>query len=154
MKNVICPISNEKVAEHLPRVTAFYNILLMSLFLFEQNIFILLLVGIDFLLRGFGYQQYSLLHNLSFTTSKLFKLNSPRIDKAPKQFAARLGGVMFIVAASLFLIGATSASFVIVSMVIILAALEGLFAFCVGCYIYTYLIFPFYNSNSLYTKFK
>lgn len=145
MKNVICPISNDKVAEHLPRVTAFYNITLMSLFLYQQNIFILLLIGIDFLLRGFGYHQYSLLNKLAIVTSKALKLKSPLIDKAPKQFAARLGALMFVAAIGFSIVGASSASIIIVAMVAILATLESAFSFCVGCYIYTYLVLPVYK---------
>ncbi|MDA3890322.1 MAG: DUF4395 domain-containing protein [Salinivirgaceae bacterium] len=147
MKNVTCPISNNKVPKHLPRVIAFYNILLMSLYMYQPHILILLIIAVDFLLRGFGYQQYSILRVVAIKTSNILKLKSPAIDKAPKLFAARLGAFMFIGASGLYLIGALNASFIVVGMVAFLATLEGVFSFCVGCYIYTYLVLPAYKQT-------
>jgi hypothetical protein len=67
------------------------------------------------------------------------------IDKAPKVFAARLGFLMTTVIAGLFIFNLKIASILVVGILIFFAGLEFLFAICVGCMIYTYLILPFYK---------
>ena len=142
MKNVSCPISSEKVPEHLPRIIAFYNIVLMVLFVIQPNALVLAFVGAEFLFRGFGLQHLSVIRAVSLKTGDILQLKSKEVDKAPKLFAARLGGIMFVAALALFLLGAQTASIALVSMVAVLATLECVFSFCVGCYIYTYLVLP------------
>jgi len=145
MKNISCPVSNEKLPEHLPRIIAFYNIVLMISFIIHPNAFVLAFLGLEFILRGFGYQQFSTLRTLSIKTGDYLQIKSKEVDKAPKLFAARLGGIMFVVALVLFLLGLTTSSLVIVGMVTALATLECVFSFCVGCYIYTFLVLPAYK---------
>lgn len=145
MKNIICPVSSEKIPEHLPRVTAFLNISLMIIFFYTNSSLLLAFLVSDFFIRGFNYPQFSI---INFTAKKLslaLNLSSSKIDKAPKLFAARLGGLMFIIALVLNLTGSFFIASIIVFMVAILSTLECVFNFCVGCYFYNYLIFPFYS---------
>ena len=144
-KDVVCPISNEKVPEHLPRVTAFINIALIGSYLYYPNPYILAFLTVDFLFRGYNQPQYSLLNFLARNLSKLLKLKSKPIDKAPKMFAARLGGFMFLLALIINLLGAIDMTYVITLMVATLSTLECVFNFCAGCYIYNYFVLPFYS---------
>ena len=145
-KDVVCPVSNEKVPEHLPRVTAFINIALIGSYLYYPNPYILAFLAVDFLFRGYNQPQYSLLNSLARNLSKILKLKSKPIDKAPKMFAARLGGFMFLVALVVNLLGGIEITYVITLLVAILSTLECVFNFCVGCYIYNYFVLPFYSS--------
>lgn len=144
-KDIVCPVSNEKVPEHLPRVTAFINIALIGSYLYYPNPYILAFLSVDFLLRGYNQPQYSLLNFLAGNLSKLLKLKSKPIDKAPKMFAARLGGFMFLLAFVVNLLGGIEITYVITLMVATLSTLECVFNFCVGCYIYNYFVLPFYS---------
>lgn len=146
-KNVVCPVSNEKVPEHLPRVTAFLNIALIVIYLHYPTPFLLAFLTIDFLVRGYNQPKYSLLNYLARNLSRLLKLKSNPIDKAPKIFAARLGGVMFLSALIINLSGGIDITYVITIMVATLSTLECVFNFCVGCYIYNYLVLPFYSKG-------
>jgi hypothetical protein len=147
MKNLVCPISNEKVAEHLPRVTAFINISLIAIFVYTNYAPIIAFLSIDFLSRGFGYGKYSLINYASIAISKLLRLKSKPIDKAPKLFAARLGGVMFAIAFLLSITDFNIAAVAVLGLVAGLSALEGFFSFCVGCVIYTFLILPVFKTS-------
>jgi len=146
MQQLICPISNKKIPEHLPRVNAFLAILLMFLYIATNQYLILVFLIFDFLVRGFGNQKFSILTYLSKKISNIFKLSSQKIDKAPKIFAARLGGIIFIAALVFCMAGLFNVSASIVIFIGILSSLECIFSFCLGCYIYSYLILPFYNN--------
>lgn len=145
MKNVICPISSDKIPEHLPRVTAFINISLMAMYFYSHSSILIAFLVADFLIRGFNYPKFSIINFLAKQLSSLLKLSSPNIDKAPKLFASRLGGIMFIIALGLNLSGLHFATSIVVFMVAILSTMECVFNFCVGCYFYNYIVFPFYS---------
>ncbi|HAM99358.1 MAG TPA: hypothetical protein DCQ26_12190 [Marinilabiliales bacterium] len=147
MQNVICPISNERVPEHLPRITAFINIALIAFYISTQWLYLLVFLCIDFLLRGFNFSSLSIIHWLAKGISALFQFKTPMIDKAPKLFAARLGGLMFALSVVFFLSGQLTATFIIVSLVAVLSTLECVFSFCAGCYIYQYVVLPFYSRS-------
>lgn len=147
MKNLICPISNDKVSEYVPRITAFFIIALYTAYIITGFLPILIFLSFDFLVRGFSLPKFSLLNKLAIQLGITFKLNSPLIDKAPKLFAARLGGIMSIIALVLHLINIPVASVSISLLVVSLSALECIAGFCVGCYIYSLLILPVFKGK-------
>lgn len=149
MKNIVCPISAERVQEHLPRVTALLVISLLVTYLISGSALILAFLLVDFIARGSGYARYSLLHALAMSLSKRFKLKSELIDKAPKLFAARLGAVMMGLALAFELIGIPGTSFVISIMVGVFATLECVANFCVGCYVYSLVVLPIFSKRNL-----
>jgi hypothetical protein len=148
MKNIVCPISAERVPEHLPRINALFVISLLTLYLFTGFIPLLLFLFIDFIARGTGYAQFSLIHHASSGISQSFQLKSQLIDKAPKLFAARLGAVMIGAASLLVLIGQPIAASVVAIAVAFFATLECVLNFCVGCYVYSLIVLPFYSKKS------
>lgn len=145
MKPLICPISDEKIPEHLPRVTASLNLILLAAFAWNPQSWILFFLAYDFLVRGFGSPRLSLIHHTASGISRGLKLRSKAIDKAPKLFAARLGALLLVLALVLHLSGLVTAPIVIVWMIAALSSLECIFGFCVGCYVYQYLVLPFYQ---------
>ena len=145
MKQLVCPISNEKVNEHLTRLNAFFTILLVAAgFIFNSVWFPLLLLG-DFFIRAFADSRYSPVSYASSGLARLLQLAKKPIDKAPKIFAARMGFMMTLVIALLFLLGFHMASMVVAGILVFFATLEFAFGICVGCYIYTYFILPAYR---------
>jgi len=142
MKKLICPVSNERVPEHLPRVTAFYVIGLMIIYMLTLFTPLLLFVLFDFIMRGFGFQQYSPIHFMARKTSELLKLKGKLIEKAPKIFAARLGVLMVLAALILDLASIPAGALAFASGLVIFATLECVFNFCLGCYVYTYVVLP------------
>ncbi len=145
MKNLICPVSNEKISEHLPRVNALIVILIIGVYVITQNIVVPIFLAIDFLVRGYGLTQYSLTLQAAVAISKVIKLQSAKIDKAPKVFAARLGGIMFLGVIVLQLFGLPFFATLLSTLVASLALLECVIGFCAGCYIYTFIINPVFG---------
>lgn len=142
MKNLICPVSSERIPEYLPRVTAFYVIGLLFTYLFTFFTPILLFLLYDFFVRGFGWPNYSLIHLTAKKTSELLHLKGKSIEKAPKIFAARLGIIMVFAALILDLASVQAGAIAFSVGLIVFASLECVLNFCVGCYVYTYVVLP------------
>lgn len=145
MKQIICPISNEKTNEQTTRLNALISVaFLISGFVFNSIFFLLFLMA-DFYIRAFTKIKYSPISYASNFLSNTLNLGKKPINKAPKIFAARLGFVMTTVIVGLFMGGLTTSAMVVGGILVFFASLEFALAICVGCIIYTYLILPFYK---------
>lgn len=145
MKDLVCPISDQRVNEQVTRFNAMFVIAVIVGAFVLNSIFLIAFLMADFFMRGFTGIKFSLLNYLSHYLSNALNLHVRLIDKAPKVFAARLGFLMTTVIAGLFVLNLKIASIVIAGMLIFFAGLEFLLAICVGCMIYTYLVLPFYK---------
>jgi hypothetical protein len=145
MKNLVCPISDQRINEQVTRFNAMFTIGIIML-AFALNSFLLLaFLMADFFIRAFTEIKFSPISFLSHSLSNTLNLPLKMIDKAPKVFAARLGFLMTAIITGLFVLELSLASVIVGSMLIFFASLEFLFAICAGCLIYTYLILPFYK---------
>src|SRR5690554_2248408 len=116
MKQLVCPISNEKVNERLTRVNALFTILLVAAgFVFDTVAFPLLLM-VDFSIRAFGNSRYSPVSFSSSAVVRILQLGKKPTDKAPKIFAARMGFVMTMIIAVVFVSGLYTASVIVASI--------------------------------------
>ncbi|MDP2337168.1 MAG: DUF4395 domain-containing protein [Bacteroidota bacterium] len=145
MKNLVCPISDQRVNEQVTRFNAMFAILTLTLaFVLNSTVLFVFLMA-DFFIRAFTELKFSPISFVSHYLSNALSLPVKLIDKAPKIFAARLGFIMTTLIAGLYLFDLEISSIVVASILILFASLEFLFAICVGCMIYTYLILPFYK---------
>jgi hypothetical protein len=143
MKAITCPISSGRVPAAIPRLVAFFVAAIVVVALLTGFYPLLLLLAIDFFIRGFLENRKSPLALLALLVYNLGGFESPMIDRAPKAFAAKIG---FALSSILFVSGLVSLSGLFVVLAVglaVFAMLESLFAICVGCYIYTYLYLPF-----------
>jgi len=145
MKQLVCPVSEEKINEYVTRLNAFFTVLLVIAgFALNSVLFFIFLLA-DFYIRAFTNLKYS---PISFASAKLanaFHLDKKPIGKAQKVFAARLGFVMTLAITILFYLNLPTAAIVVGGILAFFATLEFALAVCVGCIIYTYLVLPFYN---------
>ena len=145
MKQLVCPVSNEKINENLTRLNAFFTILLVAAgFVFNSVLFPLFLLG-DFIIRAFTKSKYSPVSYVSQSVAAWLQLSKKTTNKAPKIFAARLGFIMTLLIAVLLLLQLYTASLVVASVLAFFAFLEFAFGICVGCFLYTYVVLPFYR---------
>ncbi len=145
MKNLVCPISDQRVNEQVTRLNAMFAIAVIVSAFVLNSIFLLAFLMADFFMRGFTEMKFSPISFVSHYLSNTLNLPVKMIDKAPKVFAARLGFLMTIIIAGLFIFELQLASFIVAGMLIFFASLEFIFAICAGCMIYNYLILPFYK---------
>lgn len=141
-KELICPVSTERVNETVVRCNALLTLLTVSTAVYFRSPVILALLVTDFYVRAFTNIRTSPLTYISKTLVNWLKLSLRPIDKAPKIFAARLGFLMSFAILVMLLAGASAAALVTASILGVFAMLELTIGFCAGCYIYTYIILP------------
>lgn len=146
--NLVCPISNEKIDSYLSRITVFLNVLLMLAYIFTSNPVFLSIVVIDYLIRASFNVKLSPMRFLARFIRGLIKLEPKYIDLAPKVFAARLGFVFALSALIAFVAGFNLLSIGIAIFLMTLSTLDSVFDFCLGCFVYHYLVFPFFNKQN------
>jgi len=139
-KELICPVSSERINERVTRFNALFTIILVVAGVYLHSALVLLLLAADFYIRAFTSLKTSPLSYLSQNMVTVFKLERKPIDKAPKIFAARLGFLMSLFIVIFSLTGLQSAALVIAGILTLFASLELLFGFCAGCYVYSYIV--------------
>lgn len=145
MKNILCPISDERINEQVTRLNALMVIITVVVAFVSGSFLLLIFLMADFYIRAFTGLKYSPVSYLSFRLCNALHLPEKPIDKAPKIFAARLGFIMSGVIAALFILKFHLAAGIIAGVLVFFAFLEFAFAICVGCVIYSYLVLPFFK---------
>lgn len=145
MKNIVCPISDQRVNKQVTRLNAMFAIGIIVLAFVLNSVFLFIFLMADFFIRAFTEIKFSPIGFASNSLSNTLNLPVRLIDKAPKIFAARLGFLMTMAIGGLFILSFKISSIVVAGMLIFFARLEFVFAICVGCMIYTFLILPFYK---------
>ena len=148
MKNLVCPISDQRVNEQVTRFNALFAIVIVALAFVLNSAFLFAFLMADFFIRAFTEIKFSPIGFASYNLNNVLSLQVKMIDKAPKIFAARLGFIMSAVIAILFVFDLTFLAMIVAGVLIFFASLEFIFAICVGCMIYTYLVLPFYKKMS------
>jgi hypothetical protein len=144
MRNLICPISPMRVNENVARVTASLVVAVVTLYVYSGNILFILLLGLDFAIRAFTSLKVSPLSWLAIQINKLLRLPVMLTGKAKKIFAARVGA-LFALAMLVFFFVHPPTSIALGLVLMAFALLEAAFNICVGCLVYTYLVFPMLN---------
>ncbi len=142
MKNLICPVSDQQVNESVTRLNAMFVIVLLGLTFFIHPLLPCLFLCGEYFVRAFTSFPASPLTRISTPLSKVAGFQVKMVDKAPKIFAARLG-LLFVAMITLFhLLQLKTAATVVTALLITLAGLESLLGLCMGCLIYTWVVFP------------
>jgi hypothetical protein len=116
------------------RLTAFFVLVLIVVYMFSGIGLIPVFLLLDFTLRGFGFGAYSPPSYLSGLLVKAFRLPVKPVYMPPKRFAARIG---FLFSLAIVVAHYLDLSTLILSCILALfAALESLVGFCAGCYVY------------------
>jgi uncharacterized membrane protein YjdF len=146
-KELICPVSNERVNERVVRCNALFTIILAVTGLYFQSVLILLLLATDFFIRAFTSLKTSPVSFVSQNVIEMLGLERKPIDKAPKIFAARLGFLMSFLLVILVASGSMLPAYVIGGILTLFATLELVIGFCAGCFIFSYVVLPLTNGN-------
>ncbi len=138
--NIICPVSNAKADENIVRTSAILTVLITAAAVLVNSYLILFLLSADFAIRSFFSGVGSPLKILSNHIAGILNIrNKKSIDAAPKKFAAFLGMTFSLLAGLLLLFQLPIAAMITASILIFCAFLEGVFGFCLGCFVYTIL---------------
>ena len=145
MNTLLCPISDEKVNEKIVRFTALLAFLISLVFIYKPYILLVAFLAFDFYSRGFGLSNRSILAMTGSGIKNYLPFRSKIIDKAPKIFAARIGFLLSLLSVALLLSDAVIASQITIVVLAFFAFLEWFAGFCMGCYIYSWIILPYFR---------
>jgi hypothetical protein len=133
--------------ENVARVTAFLIASLVTLYIVTLSPYIPLLLIADFYIRGSTSLKYSPLSWLAVTINNALKLPVIMTGKAKKVFSARVGFLFSLAILALFYVNPVS-SVVVGGILVGFALLESVLNICVGCLVYTYFVFPWFNQKA------
>jgi hypothetical protein len=143
LKNLVCPMSSQFIDKGASRVGASLTALLLVLFAATGFWPIMAYVVLDYLVRVFANRRGP----TSWVACQLLRIIGVEpvlANKGPKIFAWRVGLLMAIVAFALLPVS-PAAAVVVASALAGFNILDGVFNFCVGCILYTYVVLPYYN---------
>jgi hypothetical protein len=149
-----CPVSPNKVDENVTRIAAFVMTAFFLTGIILKSYILVLLVAVDFAIRAFTDGKFSFIRTISKSAAGLLKLKSKPIDAAPKKFAAGLGFAMAALTGILLYSGDFTASYLVGAILILCAFLEGAFAICLGCHVYSFIVVPFYKYQNKGQEYK
>ena len=147
MKQLVCPISDERINEHVTRFNALFTVLLVAGGLIFKSVILLVFLMVDFYIRAFTRLKISPVAYVSISLTNFFNLGKKEIGKAQKIFAARLGFLMTLIITIFFIVHFDVAAMIFSGILLLFAFLESAFGICVGCMIYSYFVLPFYSKK-------
>ena len=139
MKTLVCPISNQRISRHVVRLTGLMMASMIALYLLSGNLTFIIIIVVDYFIRAFTTRPFS---PFSWVAAQIVRqTNWPpkQLDKAPKIFAARVGWLFALATAVLYFIY-PPASLIAGAALMSFALLESIFDFCIGCFVYTYIV--------------
>lgn len=141
-KQIICPVSSERIDENKVRVTALGVVMIMGAFFITGNVIFPALLAVDFSLRAFTRLKNSPLGWLAYLFVRSFGTSPIWINKAPKVFAARIGFLLTVLTSMAVLLGMPLLAYTAGVTLVTFAFLECGINFCAGCWVYTYVVYP------------
>ena len=131
-----CPLAFRQLDGTVARLNALSVFLLLTLFVFVTNPFVLLFLGLDFIIRLYGNKSLSPIFQVSKTLKKMFGLKSEMVDAGAKRLAAHFGLFFVFISLAANLAGLSVMMYSAVAIFMFCLSLELLFGYCIGCKIY------------------
>ena len=135
----MCPISINQINERAAQVNAALTVLSIIFSLFTPYKWIILILAIDFFIRGFLNLSYSFYSAVSKIFLRIFKIKPLMVNAGPKIFAAKIGFIFCCMIAVSYFFNFQRMSLIIGSIFMFFAALEAIFRFCLACRIYPFI---------------
>ncbi len=131
-----CPISFKKIDEHAARLTGFFAVILLAIYIWTGSLLPIVFLVYDFLVRGLERPSLSLLSQLSKWVLSVFNFKPLLINAGPKLFAARVGLIFSLLVLIAELLNWSTAALIITGVFGLCALLEAVAGFCVACKLY------------------
>ena len=131
-----CPLAFRKIDGTIARINALSVFLLSFLSVFIPEPIILLVLGLDFMIRLYGNRRFSPIFQVSTLLKRVLGLKSEMVDAGAKRLAAHFGLFFVFAALASDLAGLTVVMYAIVAVFLFCLSLELLFGYCIGCKIY------------------
>ena len=132
----MCPISLKQADDRVARMNAALTVLSLLAFFFIAQRWIILVLAIDFFIRGFLDPRHSLYSTISRTGLRILNVRPIMVNAGPKIFAARIGFCFSCVICAAYVLNLWTLCAAAGSILGFFAAIEALFGFCMACKVY------------------
>jgi len=149
MANAACPISYEAVDHNASRVTCLFTLVALAAIsamavvwpgLGRVALILAVALTLDYAIRA--WTRYpSPMQRFARGFARMVGIPEKRSDAAPKRFACRVG-FFFALGTVMLLPLAPPASALIAGALLFFNVLDGVFDFCVGCWMYSTFLLP------------
>ena len=146
-RQMICPVSPDRVDENRVRATALGVVITMGAFFMTGYEIIPAFLAVDFYIRAFTKLKYSPLSWLANLLVVAIGTKPILIPKAPKVFAARIGLLLTFLTTLAAMLGMSLFAIILGTTLVGFAFLECGLNFCAGCWVYTYVVYPLVRKN-------
>jgi len=140
LKDIVCPVSAERLNKRACRVGATLTATLLIVFFLTRWWPVMAFIVLDYVVRVFT-SRTAPIALLAAGILRVLRISPVPMDKAPKVFAWRVGFLMAAAAAVALPFSLSASAYIAVALAAF-NILDGVCNFCVGCIIYTYLILP------------
>jgi hypothetical protein len=131
-----CPIALEVIDDHATRIGAAIVILATLAGLWFGSSWAFLALAVDFGLRNRGWVKVSPIAQLASFLRTALRIQPAPVDAGPKRFAAGIGALFSLGLALALWRHQPEIALGLAGLLVLAAALEALFGYCVGCKIY------------------
>ncbi|WP_321777227.1 DUF4395 domain-containing protein [Sulfurimonas sp.] len=134
--DISCPIAFREIDGTIVRIGAFFVSVVVIIYLFTSQIFLLIFLTVDFAIRIYGHKPYSPIYQLSHLVKRIFRFKANMTDAGAKRLAAQFGLLFSVMLVIEGLLDLTLLLHITAAALLACTFLEVLFGYCVGCKIY------------------
>lgn len=138
--SITCPISDRQLNEKSIRIGAGLVLLMAVSGIIFHNIWIFVVLAIDFFIRGFTRLPISPVSFLSKLVGKILPFKPNWVNAGPKIFAAKIGFLFCLTVLILYIKNIYLPGDIAAAVLCVCAGLESFFSICLGCHFYTVLL--------------
>jgi hypothetical protein len=135
-----CPISDTQLNEKSIRIGAGLVFLLAVSGIILHNIWIFIVLAMDFFIRGFTRYPISPVSSISKFIAKVFFFKPTWVNAGPKIFAAKIGFLFCLTVSILYFKNLYLPGDIVAAVLCVCAGLESFLSVCLGCHFYTILL--------------
>lgn len=131
-----CPINFTTVDETISRIISLFTMTLVVIFVFTDVKTVLIVLGIDLLVRLYGDKKLSPLFHAAEWVKQLLKLPTSNVDGAAKKVAGHFGLIFILLLLLSAFVGNALLLNAVAGVFVGCLLLDLLFGFCLGCKMY------------------
>ena len=131
-----CPLNFERVDSNVARVSSLAVASLVIVYLFNSNIYVLLLLALDFIVKLFCKKELSLTIMIAKSIKHTFKMEDKFTDGGAKRLASMFGLLFVLLLIVTHFLNAWVASLVVAAIFLSCSLLDVFFNYCIGCKVY------------------
>lgn len=131
-----CPLIFRQIDGTVARISAVLVSFFVVMFLLTSQVMFLYFISIDFLMRLYGWKEYSLIQQLSLFTQKLLSLKTEMTDAGAKRLAAGFGLFFMLLLIAEYHLKLDTIILFTAGTFLVCSFLEIVFSYCIGCKVY------------------